>query len=199
MFAKVYSIRLNTAVVSLCSRSNVLSGPWMLKCQFHSKVFSSDFKPVTKIVWKPACFGRCITYKSGPKPKYNIVIFDKDGTITHCNKIFGPFLEELVLRLQNDLQFYGGNDSREASSSHNRLENPREINRKQIYIENETLKANLNSSLRASYHPASLLQVSPNMKIITFTLVTFGKMLFFMSCSINVNMTLSPGSSGEIA
>ena len=108
MFAKAYSFRLNTAVVSLCLRSNVLSGAWMLKCRFHSKVFSSDLIPVAKVVWKPACCGRSITYRSGPKPKYNIVIFDKDGTITHCNKIFGPFLEELVLRLQHDLDFYGG-------------------------------------------------------------------------------------------
>ena len=160
MFAKAYSIRLNTAVVSLCSRSNVLSGAWMLKCRFHSKVFSSDLKPVAKVVWKPACCGRCITYKSGPKPKYNIVIFDKDGTITHCNKIFGPFLEELVLRLQHDHDFYGGHQSTDANIS---IEKPRDVIRKQTGIKTGALKTNLKSSLRTSlsFHPASLLQVSP--------------------------------------
>ena len=163
MFAKAYSIRFNTAVVSLCSRSNDLSGACFLKCRFYSKVFSSDLKPATKVVWKPACNGRSITYKSGPKPKYNIVIFDKDGTITHCNKIFGPFLEELVLRLQHDLQFYGGHQSNDANIS---IEKPWNINRKQTEIQIEAPKTNPNSSLSTflSFHPAGILQVSSKKK-----------------------------------
>ena len=78
---------------------------------------------------------------SNQKIKYNIVIFDKDGTITHCNKIFGPFLEEIVLRMQRDFGFYS-------------VKNVEATN-----IESDIIKSE-DSSMQKLSNPTSLLQLS---------------------------------------